>query len=371
VKWWLKWNPPDVELRRSLLEVRVIASYKLLLPYVFHVLKLEELTPYRTTVDRFEVTLYPPFQAAVETVSFGGQKQVARSLLPASPQVPSDDIKIFDQDTLEANLLKIDFKAPDFDRRRGHEQEDPPSALVFSIANRWLGVLRTVLQSPHIRSIEATEWFWRLDYTTDAGEELPSSVDLFKMTTGMRFSQSLNILDKAQWDAAVNFTLDADIPIYIPLILDAKATLPDIGTAITLASIALETLIERHLGRLAAAKCAPPELWSWITKRGFKEPSTEEQFDRLLKILSGKSLKDEPPLWKAFKNLTQARNNFVHRGRAEIGEELVTVQEAMRLLEMTKDIIKWVEGLAPEGDRWLVEPPVFEIALATPPFPVR
>jgi hypothetical protein len=130
---------------------------------------------------------------------------------------------------------------------------------------------------------------------TDAGEELPSSVELFKMATARRFSPSLNILDKAEWDAAVNCTLDADVPIYIPLILDAEATLPDIGTAITLASTALETLIERHLGRLAAAKCAPPELWSWITKRGFflKEPSTEEQFDRLLKIFSGKSLKDE------------------------------------------------------------------------------
>lgn len=275
----------------------MIASYKLFLPYVFHVLKPEELTPYHTTVDRFEVTLYPPFQAKVETVSFGGRKQVAHSLLPASPQVPSDDIKVFDQDTLEVNLLKIDFKAADFDRRRGHEQEDPPLALVFSVANRWLAVLRTVLQSPRIRPIDAAEWFWRLDYLTDAGEELPSSLELFKMATARRFSPSLNILDKAEWDAAVNFSLDADIPIYIPLILDAEATLPDIGTAITLASTALETLIESHLGRLAAAKCAPPELWSWITKRGFflKEPSTEEQFDRLLKIFSGKSLEDEQP----------------------------------------------------------------------------
>lgn len=96
----------------------MIASYKLFLPYVFHVLKPDELTPYHTTVDRFEVTLYPPFQAKVETVSFGGRKQVAHSLLPASPQVPSDDIKVFDQDTLEANLLKIDFKAPDLQTAR-------------------------------------------------------------------------------------------------------------------------------------------------------------------------------------------------------------------------------------------------------------
>jgi hypothetical protein len=350
----------------------VIASYKLFLPYVFHVLKPEELSPYHTTVDRYEVTLYPPFQGKVETVSFRGRKQVAHSLLPAAPQVLSDNIKVSDQDTLEADLLKIDFKAPEFDRRRGHEREDPPLELVFLVANRWLAVLRTVLQSPYIRPIDAAEWFWRLDYLTDAGEELPSSPEFFKMASSRRFSPSLNILDNAQWNAALKFTLDADIPIYIPLILDARAALPDIGTAITLASTALETLIERHLGQLAVAKCTPPELWSWITKRGFflKEPSTDEQFDRLLKIFSGKSLKDEPLLWEAFKNLGQARNSFVHRGRAEIGENPVTVDVAMQLVGMTEDIIKWTEGLRPEGDRWLADAPVFEIAFATPPLPM-
>src|ERR1700737_5409375 len=43
---------------------------------------------------------------------------------------------------------------------------------------RTIEVLRTVLQSPNIRPVEASEWSWRLDYLTDAGEELPSSVEL-------------------------------------------------------------------------------------------------------------------------------------------------------------------------------------------------
>jgi len=47
----------------------------------------------------------------------------------------------------------------------------------------------------------------------------------------------------------------------------------------------------------------------------------------------------------------------------------VTVDVAMRLLETTKDIIKWIEGLTAEGDRWLFDAPVFEIAFATPPLP--
>jgi len=285
----------------------------------------------------------------------------------------TDDLKVFGNDTLEANLLQIDFKAPEFDRRRGHEREDPPIDLAFSTANRWLAVQRTVLQSPNIRPVEASEWFWRVDYLTDAGEELPSSVEFFKMMSGRRFDNKVNILDKAQWELAVKSTVDADIPIYIPLMLDADAALPDIGTAITLASTALETLIEVHLRRLATPKCAPPELWEWITNRDFhlKEPSLMEQFDTLLKIFSGKTLKDEPQLWTAFKNLNQARNSFVHGRRAEIGNTPVAIDVAMKLLESTKEIIKWIEQFASDENRWWFDPRAFEIAFATPPIPAK
>ena len=120
------------------------------------------------------------------------------------------------------------------------------------------------------------------------------------------------MVDKQHWETAVSLTL-ADVPIYISLVLDSEAALPDAGAAIALASTALETLIETHLGRLAAAKC--PELWSWIANRGHG-PSTEEQFDVLLKIFSGKSLKDEKGLWDAFQRLQRARNKFVHTGKS-------------------------------------------------------
>jgi hypothetical protein len=90
-----------------------------------------------------------------------------------------------------------------------------------------------------------------------------------------------------------------------------------------------------------------PNCGPWITKRGFflKEPSTDEQFDVLLKIFSGKSLKDEPTLWEAFRNLKEARNNFVHKGRAEIGGKPVTSDVASRLVASTRDIIRWTEKL--------------------------
>jgi hypothetical protein len=281
-------------------------------------------------------------------------------------------LKIDDQDTLEASLLKIDFKAPDFDRRRGREGNDPQLSLVFSIANRWLAVPRTVLQSPHVRPINDDEWFWRLDYLTDAGAELPSSVEFYKMTTSMRFATpKVNVIDRQNWEAAVKLTFDAPVPIYVPLILDAEGALPDIGAAITLAMTALETQIERQLGKLASAKCAPPELWSWITKRSFflKEPSTEEQFDTLLRIFSGKSLKDDKNLWDAFRNLKEARNSFVHKGRAEIGKKPVTPHEAFNLVMQTKDIIRWIEELSPEEDRWLPDERDCQFSFATPPLP--
>src|SRR5215469_1401212 len=75
------------------------------------------------------------------------------------------------------------------------------------------------------------------------------------------------------------------------LILDAEALLPDVRASVILAFSALETLITVALDYLVTATPTPPELWEWINKRGWlKEPSVEEQYKDLLKILTNKSL---------------------------------------------------------------------------------
>jgi hypothetical protein len=90
--------------------------------------------------------------------------------------------------------------------------------------------------------------------------------------------------------------------------------LPEVGPALVLAVTALETLISATLNQLASSANLPSGLWEWINNRGDyrKEPSVEEQFDVLLRVLAGKSLRNQSDLWRGFKDLKEARNSFVH-----------------------------------------------------------
>lgn len=122
---------------------------------------------------------------------------------------------------------------------------------------------------------------------------------------------------------------------YIPppwegLLLDAAIPGTPNGNSITLAATALEVFISFVLDKLAANQTKPEELWKWINNRSdhLKEPSVEDQYDKLLFILTGHSLKDEAGLWAAFKNLRSARNSFVHGGVVRIGKANIPLDAA-------------------------------------------
>ena len=85
---------------------------------------------------------------------------------------------------------------------------------------------------------------------------------------------------------------------------------------------------------LAQAGAVPTPLWAWISKRGdyLREPTVEEQYDALFKFFTGHSLKEEPTLWTAFRNLKTARNTFVHGGAAKIGGIPVSLETAGKLV---------------------------------------
>ena len=134
------------------------------------------------------------------------------------------------------------------------------------------------------------------------------------------------------------------------MVLDAFALLPDVGPAITLANIALEVRIAQVLGELVPATGAAPALWSWITDRQqyWQNPSVKDQFDVLLRALSLTSLRDDAELWKAFEQLRQARNSFVHTGQARVGPKrglVVTPAKAAELLESALRIMDWMDQL--------------------------
>jgi len=137
-------------------------------------------------------------------------------------------------------------------------------------------------------------------------------------------------------------------------LLDAQADLPRVGPAVVLAATALEVFISNTLDGLVQRSSLPKELWSWINQRGdyLREPTVEEQFDALLKFLTGHSLKAEATLWEAFRNLKTARNSFVHEGRARIGGTTVSIETARRLVVSASEIIAKVREWLPSDMHW-------------------
>jgi hypothetical protein len=118
-----------------------------------------------------------------------------------------------------------------------------------------------------------------------------------------------------------------------------------------------EVFISVLLDRLASRQNLDQTLWEWTKERDGKwlqQPSVEEQFDVLLKYLTGHSLKEEAVLWEAFRNLRSARNSFVHEGEARVGNTALTKDSAAVLVARVNDIVAKVREWIPEEMRWPV-----------------
>jgi hypothetical protein len=102
----------------------------------------------------------------------------------------------------------------------------------------------------------------------------------------------------------------------------------------------------------------PQDLWNWINDRGnyLREPTVEEQYDALLRFLTGHSLKSEAALWQSFMNLKTARNTFVHEGVAKVGGTPISVDVARQLVSGANDVIAKVREWLPVAMHW----PVFK-----------
>jgi hypothetical protein len=112
----------------------------------------------------------------------------------------------------------------------------------------------------------------------------------------------------------------------------------------------LEVFIARTLDELAAGANVSLEVWAWINERKQRDhnPSVEEQFDSLLKILIHHSLKEDSQPWGLFMNLKTARNSFVHEGVAKIGRLPIDDVRARQLILAAGDIIAKVREWLPK-----------------------
>ena len=195
---------------------------------------------------------------------------------------------------------------------------------------------------------------WRLRYLNDDESELPEENGLVRGHGRLGFSLAFAAVSPEVWDYVHSLPPSFEPPAWDGLRLDANNTIRHVGTAVVLAATCLEVFITHVLDSIAVKGAVPESLWRWINRRGdwLREPSTEEQFDTLLTILAGHSLKENLKLWEAFKNLRTARNTFVHEGMAKIGGKSVSEDDALTLVVRVNEIIALLRNWLPVDLRW-------------------
>lgn len=330
----------------------MIARLTVATPFPIYVPEGAQYKGYSYEVDGYEVIARPPVKTDIPLVG------------DAPENVTIDGVSAF-----AANALQFDFRRDTFDRRREGGKVDPPIDLIQRVVASFVSRLRYVARAAHVQPIDfPTGSAWRIQYLSDEGTELPEDEKLVRGLSSKKVSVSFVSLPPKVWDSMFELDSEWRPPVWDDIYLDAIDSAPDVGTSVVLAATSLEVFIADILERLQATSPLPPDVWDWINKRDnrLKEPSTEEQFDVLLRHFVGHSLKDEPTHWEAFKNLRQARNTFVHEGTARIGNNRVDTARARSLVKSARDIMKTVRTWLPEEVLWEEVEPKIELQFTIP-----
>lgn len=322
----------------------MLARLYIATPFVMIVPDNTAFTGYTYEDEGYSVTAKPP----------------GRSDMPIYGDVP-DRIEVDGAAAFAANALQIDFQKDAFNRAKDGPI-DPSEDVLRRAVVRLLARLRYVTRGARVTPPTFPQSSWRLRYLHDDGSELQEDTNLVRGYGGRAWSLSFVGVSPTIWDDIHSLAPDWTPPPWDDILLDATATLPKVGTAVVLAATALEVFIADVLDRVAARGDVPADLWYWINHRGDwqRDPSTEEQFDVLLKHFVGHSLKEENRLWQAFQHLRTARNKFVHEGRAAVGGKKLSTTDATRLIANAHEIVAWIRQWLPADLQW----PQFDHKLA-------
>ena len=306
------------------------------LPFSLAVPEGMEFPLYENTIGGYTFTVYPPMRGEHTPLLGEGEK-----------------LEVAGTSAFQADVLRIDFHKESFERDIAG-LSDPPKDVLKKAVNWFLIRLRHVTRAPQIRLLNFPLITWHLKYLNDDGTELSEQEGLSRGRGAIVVSNNNIPIDNNLWEELFELPYDYEPRPWESLLLDAREELPNIGPAIVLASTALEVFITRILDELVGASNFSEELWQWINGRGDwqKEPSTEERYDSLLKILTEHSLKEENLLWERFKHIRRARNSFVHEGEPIIGQEIVDEDKARTLVGAAPMIISKVREWLPEEIQW-------------------
>lgn len=314
----------------------MIARLYILLPFTFTVPEKEQFNIYSYIDDGYNIWIYPPKRSNVKIYPDDVE------------EITVNGIKAF-----RANVLQIDFCKDNFDRRDSIVC-DPPLDFIKKTINLFLIKLRFVTRGIAIKPLDFRLITWRIIYLNDDETELIAEEGFVRARFSKAMKLSWMTVNNQVWENLHSLPPDYIPPIWELLLLDSNDLLPEIGPSIVLAMTALEVFISVALDLLADRSSIPQSLWKWINNRQWfiQDPTTDDQFDKLLKILIGVSLKDENELWDAFKNLKKARNSFVHEGIAKIAGRGINREEAYQLVGSADKIIRFIKEKLPEDMKW-------------------
>jgi hypothetical protein len=351
--------------------------------------KLNIPIPFELTMpDGAEYRLYS-FKAEGFEVKFDMPGRLEKP--PASTSTsPAQVVLLDDKPAIQADILRIEFRKEAFERRIG-TPIDPPEAMIQEVLDYFIGRLRYASSGFQVRPTRFPNCLWSLQYLNDDATELAPQPGYLRVRGSVKQSISLLVCEPRLWDFIFSLPSSFEPPAWHTLLLDSRASLPHVGTVVVLAATALEVFIAGLLAALVHDINMPDHLWEWINDRDndhYKQPSVAEQFDTLLRVITGHSLKEESELWKGFQELKSARNNFVHRGVARVGKASsdLSENEALALIGQADAIVAKIREWIPEEHRWplyshktrvqftmplnphfvLDRPPVTQASLASP-----
>jgi len=315
----------------------MLARLYVLMPYTVTLAEGEQFPVFGATNGNYTVRFLPPQRDPA--MLFGRQPT---------------DLTLNGKPAFQANVMRIDFHKDEFDRRIGG-QLDPPEDVIRRAVSEFHARLRFVTRAAHATTVSFPWNQWRLEYLNDDGSELAPQDGYVRGKGTLQFQWSFIGVSLDVWKSMFTLPTEFQVPAWDTLRLDALAALPSVGTAVVLAATSLEVFVGTLLDSLALRKGLSKDLWTWIRDRDGKilqQPSVEEQFDSLLKELTGHSLKEDAALWEAFKNLKSARNSFVHEGVATVGNVALTKEEAAVLIARVDSIISKIRGWIPDDLKW-------------------
>lgn len=313
--------------------------------------RLEIYLPYTFTIrNKVKVKVFSYFDAGY---SISVYSPIGSNVPPSKNDF--EKVKINNKASFYANVLRIDFHKDEFDRRKEPGIFDPPLDLMERTANSWLKKLRYSLFNFRIKPIRLVDVNWSVHYLNNDGSELPNENKLSNTKAKIGFQFEFNSLPREIWNNLYKLEEPFQLPTWYDFQLDAWDALErdEIGLSMVLAFTSLEVFIPFILDKFAKKQVKPQKMWIWINNHNNREPDVSDQFNGLLEVFTGSRLIEEPKLWKAFNEIREARNKFVHEGIASIKNIPVNAKKATELLQETRNIVSFIKNKLPKSMRWI------------------